>query len=291
MQPVKNVELAPNDVKLLSLKGFTVGDALNSGSFACVCKATYKNVPAAVKVIDLEKTSDDYRLKFLPRELYTMKKLKHDYLIEIIDIFVIGNRVLVFMELADGGDFLDLLQKTKELSESDARRYYMQFGDALRYMHEIGFAHRDIKCENILLNKAHTTAKLTDYGFTRSCFERRSGMRQLSDTYCGSTAYVAPEVLQSTPYNPMISDVWSMGIVLYVLVQASLPFSDRDTKKLLRDQLERDYKFVKNVTKQCKDVIAAHLNPNPSTRASMLDIFQYEWFASHRKRSTDDDDD
>ena len=167
MQPVKKVQLASGDVKLLAMKGYTIGEALNSGSFACVCKATYKGKPAAVKVIDLEKTSDDYRLKFLPRELYTIKKLKHHFLIQVIDIYVIGNRVLVFMELADGGDFLDLLHKTKALPESRARYFYSQFGDALRYMHGIGFAHRDIKCENILLNKQHTRAMLTDFGFTR----------------------------------------------------------------------------------------------------------------------------
>lgn len=108
-----------------------------SGSFACVCKATYKGKPAAVKVIDLEKTSDDYRLKFLPRELYTIKKLKHRFLIQVIDIYVIGNRVLVFMELADGGDFLDLLHETKALSEKKARYFYAQFGSALQYMHSI----------------------------------------------------------------------------------------------------------------------------------------------------------
>lgn len=198
MQEVKKVELASSDTKLLALKGYTIGDALNSGSFACVCKATFKGKASAVKVIDLEKTSDDYRLKFLPRELYTMKKLNHPYLIGILDIFAVGNRVLVFMELADGGDMLDMLQATKQpLTEEKARFFYLQFGDALRYMHSIGFAHRDIKCENILLNKAKSSAKLTDFGFTRSCFERQSGERMLSDTYCGSTAYVAPEVLKA----------------------------------------------------------------------------------------------
>ena len=151
MQPVKKVQLLPNDVKLLAIKGYTVGDALNSGSFACVCKATYKDKPAAVKVIDLEKTSDDYRLKFLPRELYTIKKLKHRFLVRVIDIYVIGNRVLVFMELANGGDFLDLLHETKALSEDRTRFFYSQFGDALRYMHSIGFAHRDIKVSNVKL--------------------------------------------------------------------------------------------------------------------------------------------
>lgn len=151
MQPVKKVQLASNDVAILAMKGYTIGDALNSGSFACVCKATYKNKPAAVKVIDLEKTSDDYRLKFLPRELYTIKKLKHRFLIQVIDIYAIGNRVLVFMELADGGDFLDLLHETKALSEHRARYFYSQFGDALRYMHGIGFAHRDIKVRSFVL--------------------------------------------------------------------------------------------------------------------------------------------
>lgn len=73
MQEVKKAELLPHDVRLLAKKGYTMGDALASGSFACVCKATKKidgqDKPAAVKVIDLEKTTDDYRLKFLPREL------------------------------------------------------------------------------------------------------------------------------------------------------------------------------------------------------------------------------
>lgn len=110
------------------------------------------------------------------------------------------------MELADGGDMLDLLQALKHpLGEEKARSYYLQFGDALRYMHSVGFAHRDIKCENILLNKDKSAAKLTDFGFTRSCFERQTGERMLSDTYCGSTAYVAPEVLKSQPYNPLVS--------------------------------------------------------------------------------------
>ncbi|KAI2797004.1 protein serine threonine kinase [Blomia tropicalis] len=279
MQSTKEkIKLAPNDEKLLEKKGFKVGNPLNSGSFACVCRATYKDTPVAVKVIDLEKTSDDYRLKFLPREIYTMKKLKHKYLIDIIDIFVVGNRVLVFMELAEGGDFLDLLHETKALPEPRARYFYRQFGDALKYMHSIGFAHRDIKCENILLNKPRTESKLTDLGFTRSVNERRTGGQVLSDTYCGSAAYVAPEVLKAQPYNALISDVWSMGVVLFVLVNNRLPFGDRDTKKLLASQLDKNYKFVKNVSKQLRDLVEIHLTPDPNNRPKMEDILAHEWF-------------
>ena len=207
-----------------------------------------------------------------------MKKLKHKYLIEVLDIFVVGNRVIIFMELAEGGDFLDMLHETKALPEARARYFYRQFGDALRYMHSVGFAHRDIKCENILLNKARTQAKLTDFGFTRSVTEKQTGERMMSDTYCGSAAYVAPEVLKAQPYNAIISDVWSNGVVLFVLTQNRLPFGDRDTKKLLASQLEKNYKFVKTVSKQLKDLINLHLNPNPSSRPNMDEVLAHEWF-------------
>lgn len=285
MQAKQKIKLAQNDIKLLEKRGFKIGEPLNTGSFACVCRATFQNEPIAAKVIDLEKTSEDYRLKFLPREIYTMKKLKHKYLIDIMDIIVIGNQVIIFMELAEGGDFLDLLRTTKALDEDRARYYYLQFGEALRYMHSLGFAHRDIKCENILLNKSQTISKLTDFGFARNCLERTSGNRMLSATFCGSAAYVAPEVLQSQPYNPLISDVWSMGVVLYVLVNNRLPFKDRDTKNLLKNQLERSYKMVKPISNQLKDLINQHLNPNPATRINMNEVMQHEWFALAKQDS------
>lgn len=85
---------------------------------------------------------------------------------------------------------LDLLQAQRALPEAKVRFYYSQFGAALRYMHGIGFAHRDIKCENILMNQDKTVAKLTDFGFTRSCVEHGTGQKLLSDTFCGSASYL-----------------------------------------------------------------------------------------------------
>ncbi|KAH9396245.1 Kinase-like [Tyrophagus putrescentiae] len=300
MQEVKKAELLPHDVRLLAKKGYTMGDALASGSFACVCKATFNGRPAACKVIDLEKTTDDYRLKFLPRELYTMKKLHHPFVIEVLDIFVVGNRVLVFMEFADGGDMIDLLQKSKSaLTEEKVRFYYRQFGDALRYMHKSGFAHRDIKCENILMNHDRTVAKLTDFGFTRSCIEHGTGQKMLSDTYCGSASYLAPEVVKGEPYNPLIrqvtgvmkecaiptlsslltSDVWSMGIVMYVLLHNRKPFAESDRKKLLARQMAQDIKFTKpKLSADCKELIKCQLIPEPDKRYTMEMVLAHKWF-------------
>ena len=274
------------DTHKLANKGFVIGKPLNSGSFACVYTATFNGEPAAVKVIDLEKTSEDYRLKFLPRELYTMKKFKHPHLIKILDIFSIGNYVMVFMELADGGDFLDLLADVRALPEDKAKYYFEQFGDALSYMHDRMYAHRDIKCENILLNKNRTQAKLTDFGFTRSCAERCTGNRVLSETFCGSAAYVAPEVLQGTLYNPLISDVWSMGVVLYVLTQNKLPFDEKDNRILLQRQLDKEYSYYKKVSDVMKDLIQKLLDPNPATRLNMAEVLAHEWVGLQQFNST-----
>lgn len=276
----KVLKLSHIDEFLLEKKGYKIGQEISSGSFARVFKCTRNNDPCAVKVIDLSKTSDDYKLKFLPRELYTMKKLKHPYIIVIYDIFSVKKTlVMIFMELAEGGDLLDIIHDENLLKEEKTRMFYQQFGDALRYMHSIGFAHRDIKCENVLLNGSRTMAKLTDFGFARACYDYQSKTKLLSDTYCGSSAYVAPEVLKSQPYNPIKSDVWSIGILLYVLLNSKLPFNDNDTKKLLRRQMDRKYNFSnKQLTNEAKDVVHMHLNPNPTQRPSMSEILAHRWF-------------
>ncbi|CAG2100353.1 unnamed protein product [Medioppia subpectinata] len=265
------------DAELLKKKGFKVGQQLNSGSFSTVCRATKGTTPVAVKIIDLSKTSEDYKNRFLPRELYTMTKLKHPNIIGIHDIFTIGNRIYVFMDLADGGDILDLI-KNGAVSEVKAKPLYKGVADALKYIHSKGFAHRDIKSENILLNKTRTVAKIADFGFSRTCFDNKTGTRVLSATYCGSAAYVAPEVLKITPYNPMISDVWSMGIVLYVMVNNRLPFSDKNLRQMLKQQLDRNIEYTGALTDACKDLIGKHLEPNIQQRYTMAQVLEHRWF-------------
>lgn len=126
------------DRATLESLGYRIGTSINSGSYAQVFRATRKGEPCAVKVLNLaliekNEQQSDYRLKFLPRELYILKKLKHPHLINIYDIYSIAKTwVVIFMELADGGDLLDLLkEKGTWISEYRSRSLFMQFSDGM----------------------------------------------------------------------------------------------------------------------------------------------------------------
>jgi len=82
-----------------------------------------------------------------------------------------------------------------------------------------------------------------------------------------------------------------LGVVLYVLVQDRFPFNDRDWKALYKSQMARDYRISSRLTSQCKELIQAHLDPNPSTRGSMLELMQHEWFGADKASLLDKDDD
>lgn len=158
------------------------------------------------------------------------------------------------MQYAENGSILDLIHKEKRLSEARACHFIRQIIAGLEYCHSQGVCHRDIKCENILLDE-NDVVKLIDFGFAKSYktngkslendidlaasahthhSKKKSEDPLVSETYCGSYAYASPEILKGIPYDPFKSDVWAMGCVLYAMVFGRLPFDDRDPTKLIK---------------------------------------------------------
>ena len=272
------------ELRILDKKGYRLeSKPFNRGSFATVFKATNKQngTRLAVKVINCDKVSDAYKNRFLPRELYVLKKLKHPFIIGIYEILTINNKVFIVMELAEGGDLVIMLKTKKKIEESKAKVLFKQISEALNYIHSEAIAHRDIKCENILLiNKSQTIAKLADFGFARTCYDNSTGRRLLTETQCGSLTFVGPELLNGQPFDAMINDCWSIGVVLYCMVVGKMPFSPKlNAKQLLKRQMNRNFDLfeLEDISSDCKDIISKLLDPNVKTRLNMKQVLNHKW--------------
>ena len=206
---------------VLEMHGYRVGVSLGSGSYATV-KAAYSQkhrCKVAIKIISKRKAPQDYLAKFLPREIDVVKLLKHPNLVVFLQSIETNNRVYLVMEQVTNGDLLDMIRQRKYVKEQQAGQWINQMMDGVEYCHKKGVVHRDLKCENVLLDD-NFTIKVTDFGFAKSGMHPKSnGEPVLSETYCGSYAYAPPEILTGTPYEAQGADVWSMGVILFVMVR------------------------------------------------------------------------
>lgn len=142
-------------------------------------------------------------------------------------------------------------------------------------------AHRDIKCENVLLT-TNCNAKLADFGFARYVTDM-SGKRVLSDTFCGSLLYAAPEILRGSPYNPKIADLWSLGVILYIILNKAMPFDDTNLVRLYELQSNRRWKFrrkvVDGLSDKVKKVVTNLLEPDITKRWRVDEVIHSSWVA------------
>lgn len=184
------------------------------------------------------------------------------------------------MEYAENGSLLDLIRKESFIDEEPrAKNWFAQLRDAIGYCHDHGVVHRDVKCENLLMDGSFNL-KLSDFGFARGNMKPRSdGSPVLSETFCGSYAYASPEILKGIAYDPLLSDVWSMGVVLYAIVFGKLPFDDTNYNKLVK-QVQSKLKFPSEpiVSDQCKSLIGKLIAPL-KVRLRVNQILKEPWMS------------
>uniref|UniRef100_T1JSW8 Protein kinase domain-containing protein n=2 Tax=Tetranychus urticae TaxID=32264 RepID=T1JSW8_TETUR len=239
----------------------------------------------AVKIMDLERCSEKFRSKFLPRELSILMQVKHANVVQIFDIFRANNKIYIFMELAPNGTIADYLKAHGALPEKKTREWFYQIADALTFLHNnLGIAHRDMKVENILFN-SELECKLTDFGFARVCFDLSTGLLRLSETFCGTEPYYAPEIIEREPYNPFLADVWATGVVLFAMLNNRFPYQYQDLKVMLKQQYGHAYKWRPGVeestSKDCKDLLWKMLEADTKKRLVMNEVMDHPWLKSY----------
>ncbi|XP_076683702.1 testis-specific serine/threonine-protein kinase 6 [Andrena cerasifolii] len=285
---MSDLNQSQSEEAVLFARGYKFLRKLGEGSYAKVYLAEYKpetepdkNNTLACKVIDTARAPRDFVRKFLPRELDILVKLNHPHVVHVHSIFQRRTKYFIFMRFAESGDLLEFVLKNGAVAEGQARVWVRQLALGLQYLHEMEIAHRDMKCENVLLT-ANFNVKLADFGFARFVIDNR-GKRVLSDTYCGSLSYAAPEILRGSPYNPKVADIWSLGVILYILLNKAMPFDDTDIKRLYEQQTNRKWKFRSKVagslSENVKRLVSKLLDPDPPKRWKLEQIIKSEWIA------------
>ncbi|CAI2345499.1 unnamed protein product [Caenorhabditis sp. 36 PRJEB53466] len=198
---------------------------LGRGKYSKVYKAVDKanNRLVAVKAIDIHELTADVKTKFLPREISCWRKLKNPFIVGLHAQYEAQNMIFLSME-------------ERRIEESKAGRFMSQLMRGLQYMHTKQIAHRDIKLENIIL--FDDCVKLSDFGFVRTV-----DSQTVSHTFCGSKSYSAPELLRGIGYNPFLSDVWSLGVVGFVMVTNRMPFDEKKPNHMIVE-LQRNRQYV-----------------------------------------------
>lgn len=226
--PASPATLAASLASTVGKRGLVLGESIGSGAYAKVKSAHYSNAPErrlAVKIVSRKRAPAGYMDKFLPREIKALRRLSHPHVIGFVDTFASLDNTYIVMEHAARGDLLEYINAHGRFPEPGARRLFMQLASAVGYCHSMRVVHRDLKCENILLDH-NLNLKLSDFGFAALLHPQEQHLH----THCGSYAYAAPEILNAEDYKGTQTDVWSMGVVLFAMLCGKLPFCDKDFK-------------------------------------------------------------
>lgn len=262
----------PYDTKIAGL--YDLLDTLGSGHFAVVklARHVFTGEKVAVKVIDKSKL-DEVSKSHLFQEVRCMKLVQHPNVVRLYEVIDTQTKLYLILELGDGGDLYDYIMRHESgLSESLARDYFRQIVRAISYCHRLHVVHRDLKPENVVFFEKLGVVKLTDFGFSNKFCPG-----QKLETSCGSLAYSAPEILLGDSYDAPAVDVWSLGVILYMLVCGQAPFQEANDSETLTMIMDCKYTIPQHISHSCKRLIGRMLVREPEKRATLLEIATDPW--------------
>nr|KJB66955.1 hypothetical protein B456_010G168100 [Gossypium raimondii] len=256
---------------------YELGRTLGEGSFAKVKFA--KNIEAgenvAIKIVDKEKVLKHKMIGQIKREISTMKLIRHPNVIRMYEVMASKTKIYIVLEFVTGGELFNKIASRGRFKEDEARKYFQQLIHAVDYCHSRGVYHRDLKPENLLLD-ANGVLKVSDFGL--SALPQQVGDDGLLHTTCGTPNYVAPEVINNKGYHGAKADLWSCGVILFVLMAGYLPFEHPNLMGLYKKIFKADFDCPPWFSSSAKKLIKRILDPNPLTRITVAEIIENEWF-------------
>ena len=254
---------------------------IGKGGFGRVYKVRHKlsNQYRAMKIIQCKSTSENHSIA-INKEINILKNLDHPNIIKVYEFYSSEKYVYIINELCTGGELFDKIVDVKHFSESAACNIMRQLLSAVAYCHENGVIHRDLKPENILIesseekDKEFFQIKVIDFG-TCEILKKKKLTEQI-----GTSFYIAPEVLKNG-YNEKC-DLWSCGVILYILLCGSPPFYGKNEKEIFRKILDGNFTFRhkiwNKISTEAKNLVLKLLQVNPAKRLSAQEALEDVWF-------------
>ncbi|KAJ3122404.1 MAP/microtubule affinity-regulating kinase 3 [Nowakowskiella sp. JEL0407] len=260
------------DLNIAAIGNYVFQKTVGEGNFAKVKLASHKLTGAevAVKVID-KTTLDEKKLSKLYREVRIMKMLHHPNIVKLYEVIETKHTMFLIMEYASGGELYDYLVVHGKMKEKEARAKFRQILSAVSYCHKKRVIHRDLKAENLLLD-VNLDIKIADFGFS-NMFDPDSKL----DTFCGSPPYAAPELFQGRRYTGPEVDIWSLGVILYVLTTGCLPFDGKNLQEMRESVCRGKYRIPFYLSDSCEKLLRKFLIRDPYKRASLDMLIDDPW--------------
>ncbi|KAF1914337.1 hypothetical protein BDU57DRAFT_291625 [Ampelomyces quisqualis] len=306
-----------NSAKRSKFGNYILGQTLGEGEFGKV-KMGWKRdstVEVAIKLIRRETLgSNSNRLQKIYREIQILRQLDHPNIVRLHEMVETDRHIGIILEYASGGELFDYILNHRYLKDGPARKLFSQLISGVGYLHKKGIVHRDLKLENLLLDR-NKNIIITDFGFANTFdpndelgeeIEYRLGDKDfitslglegtdaarrgdLMQTSCGSPCYAAPElVVSDSLYTGRKVDVWSCGVILYAMLAGYLPFDD-DPANPEGDNINLLYKYIVStpltfpeyVTPHARDLLKRILVPDPRKRADLFEVARHSWLADY----------
>ncbi|BFG05773.1 uncharacterized protein DMAD_04432 [Drosophila madeirensis] len=260
--------------KLLRVGYYELEKTIGKGNFAVVKLATniVTKTKVAIKIIDKTCLNEEYLSKTF-REISILKSLRHPHITRLYEVMESQSMIYLVTEYAPNGEIFDHLVANGRMKEPEAARVFTQLISAVNYCHLRGVVHRDLKAENVLLDK-DMNIKLADFGFSNH-YEEGATLR----TWCGSPPYAAPEVFQGLEYDGPKSDIWSLGVVLYALVCGALPFDGKTILELKSRVVLGKFRIPFFMSQECEHLIRNMLVVEPDRRYTIRQIIKHRWLS------------
>ena len=275
---IEKLKIATGYTNLLEI--YDVKNKLGSGKFGLVKLGIHKKTGQKVAIKIMKKsTMDSSDLELVRTEIEILKICQHPNIIRLYNVFENADYLYIIMEYCYGGDLFSYLENRHfRLTEKRASTIIHQMATAVYYMHSFGVVHRDLKPENVLMTSTDEDSdiRILDFGLSKIL-----GPYEKCDEPYGTLTYCAPEIIVDEPYSKPV-DLWSLGVMTYLMVSGKLPFNSEDENEIARQVVYDEPNYTRNpiwktISPECLDFIKRLLEKDQNKRMTIKEVLEHKW--------------